>query len=93
MYEIGSYQDKGVKVTMVMKDDRYLTYLYIQATKRLMKGIATDPDLYLAELKSAYPKRVQEVIDNLMANYTAEGIENFETSFRRGFKRIGRWEG
>ena len=96
-HEIGSYQEGRIKVTMIITnearyDDLCLKKLYEQAVKRLMVGIRADPDSYIAELKDTYPKRVQEVKDALMGNYTPEGIAAFETSMRRGFKRIGKWE-
>lgn len=91
-HEIGNYQDKGVKVTMVTNQkDRYLKHLYDEAVSRLMAGISPDADEALEQLKTAYPKRVKELIDDLMGNYTPEGIKEFETSFRKGFKKISVW--
>ena len=96
MHEIGSYQDKGVKVTMVTESQKryedHLKYLYSQATTRLMIGIRDNPDNAITLLRGAYPKRVKEVTDALMENYTAEGIKVFEDSLRKGFKRIKIWK-
>ena len=91
MHEIGSYQDKGVKVTMVADDVYALTHLYTQTVNRLMRGIAPNSDGAIASLKEAYPELVQQRIDDLMANYTPEGIAAFETAMRKGFKYIGLW--
>ena len=90
-HEIGSYQDKGVKVIMIADDVYALTHLYTQAVNRLMAGLGSNGDEAIKQLKAAYPKRVQEVIDGLMANYTPVGIKEFETSLRKGFKTIGLW--
>lgn len=87
-HEIGSYQDKGVKVTMISSDP---SRAYAQAVERLMCGIRPDADEALAELKEKYPDIVQLRVDELMANFTLEGIEAFETSMRKGFKCISRW--
>lgn len=92
MHEIGSYQEGGVKVVMVADGEYSLTHLYTQAVNRLMVGIAPNGDEALRELKAAYPKRVQEVIDELVKNYTSEGIAAFETAMRKGMKKIGMWE-
>ncbi len=91
-HEIGSYEDGGVKVTMTTQnEDIALPHLYEQATKRLMYGIRSNPDKAIAKLKAANPKKVQAVIDALITNYTPEGIKAFETSFRKGFKKISVW--
>ncbi|MCK5603690.1 hypothetical protein KAR91_17520 [Candidatus Pacearchaeota archaeon] len=89
MIEIGTYEEGGIKVTMVTND---LTYLYIEAVKRLMRGVREDPDGAIAELKATYPDRVQAIIDRLEQNPTPEGIDMFEASFRKGMKTISRWE-
>ena len=95
IYEIGSYSEGGIKVTMTTTNearyDLYLKELYNQAVSRLMAGIKPKADEAIKELRAAHPKRVKEVTDALMENYTAEGIKDFETSFRRGFKKIGVW--
>ena len=95
IYEIGSYQEGGTKVTMITtneaRHDLYLKDLYEQTVKRLMAGIRENPDEAIKQLRAAHPKRVKEVTDALMENYTAEGIKAFETSFRRGFKKILVW--
>ncbi|MCK5605066.1 hypothetical protein KAR91_24465 [Candidatus Pacearchaeota archaeon] len=90
-YKIGSYQDKGVKVTMVADSEYSLTHLYTQAVNRLMRGIAPNGDEAIRQLKAAHPELVQQKIDALMKNYTPEGIAAFETSLRKGFKYIGMW--
>jgi len=90
-HEIGSYQDKGVKVTMVAKEEGALTHLYTQAVNRLMHGIRDSPDQAIAGLKAAQPKRIKEISDALIANYTPEGIAQFETSMRKGFKYYSFW--
>lgn len=96
IYEIGSYQEEEIKVTMTTTsearyDDLCLKKLYEQAVKRLMTGIRGNPDEAIKQLRATNPKRVKEVTDALMENYTAEGINAFETSFRKGFKKIGVW--
>jgi hypothetical protein len=88
MYEIGSYHDGDIKVTMISSDP---SKAYALAVERLMNGIRPDADEALAELKEKYPDTVQLRVDELMANFTLEGIEAFETSMRKGFKRISRW--
>ncbi|MCK5610689.1 hypothetical protein KAR91_52940 [Candidatus Pacearchaeota archaeon] len=89
MIEIGTYEEGGIKVTMVSSD---VTHAYVQAVKRLMHGIRAGADEALAELKSTHPDRVQGVIDRLEANYTLEGITMFEASFRKGFKSLSLWQ-
>ena len=95
MYEIDSYQEGGIKVIMTTTSearyDLHLKDLYNQAVSRLMAGIDPKADEAIKALRAAYPKRVKEVTDALMTNYTAEGIKDFETSFRKGFKKIGIW--
>ena len=95
IYEIGSYSEGGIKVTMTTSSearyDLYLKELYEQAVSRLMAGIDPKADEAIKALRAAYPQRVKEVTDALMTNYTAEGIKDFETSFRKGFKKIGVW--
>lgn len=94
-HEIGIYQEGGIKVTMTTTSearyDLHLKELYEQAVKRLMAGIRGNPDEAIKQLRAAHPKRVKEVTDALMENYTAKGIEAFETSFRKGFKKVGAW--
>ena len=92
MYEIGSYIDEGVKVTMLADAEYSLTHLYEQAVKRLMRGIREDPSYAIQELKEQHPDKVKGVITRLEANYTPEGIEMFEASFRKGFKSISIWQ-
>lgn len=92
MIEIGTYEEGGIKVTMLSKGENGLTHAYTQAVKRLMHGIRENPDLAIAELKAAHPERVQGVIDRLEKNYTLEGIAMFEASFRKGFKSISIWQ-
>ncbi len=93
MYEIGSYQDKGVKVTMTTTSNEiYLPHLYEQATKRLMYGIRSDPDRAIQTLKEKHPGRLRATVDKLMNNYTVRGIKVFEASMRRGFNEIGMWD-
>ena len=91
IYEIGSYQEGGIKVTMVAKEEGALTHLYTQAVSRLMFGIRKDPDGSIKQLKAYKPEKVQAVIDALMVDYTPEGIKTFETSLRKGFKALGIW--
>ena len=95
IYDIGTYQDGGIKVTMTTTNearyDLYLKELYNQAVSRLMAGIEPKADEAIKQLRSAHPERVKEVTDALMENYTAEGIKDFETSFRKGFKKIRVW--
>ena len=90
-HEIGSYQEGGVKVTMVADGEYSLTHLYTQAVKRLMRGIRDAPEAAIAGLKTEQPERVKEISDALIANYTPEGIKQFETSFRKGFKYYSFW--
>ena len=90
-HEIGSYQDEGIKVTIVADDEHALTHLYTQTVNRLMAGIRSNPDEAIKQLKAYKPEKVQAVIDDLMKNYTPEGIKTFETSLRKGFKAIGFW--
>ncbi len=87
-HEIGSYQDKGVKVTMVSSDP---SIAYALAVERLMRGIREDPDAAIAGLKEAQPERVKEIEDALIANYTTEGIAEFESCMRKGFKYYSFW--
>jgi hypothetical protein len=88
MIEIGTYNDGGIKVTMVSRDP---SKAYAQAVERLMCGIRPDADAAVAELKEKYPDLVQLRVDELIANFTLEGIEKFESSMRKGFKYINRW--
>ena len=91
-YELSSYQDENdVKVTIVANGEYSLTHLYTQAVNRLMAGIRSDPDGAIKQLKAYKVKKVQAIIDALMVNYTPEGIKAFETSMRKGFKKIGVW--
>lgn len=91
-HEIGSYQDKGVKVTMITSsEDRYLSHLYEQAVSRLMAGMSPNEDIAIAKLKEIHPVRLKAVTDNLLKNWTPEGIKEFESSMRRGMKHIGMW--
>ncbi|MCK5606265.1 hypothetical protein KAR91_30475 [Candidatus Pacearchaeota archaeon] len=87
-HEIGSYNDGGIKVTMVSRDP---SKAYAQAVERLMCGIRPDADGALAELKEKHPDIVQLRVDELMSDFTLEGIEKFETALRKGFKYINRW--
>jgi len=76
---------------MVADGEYSLTHLYTQAVNRLMFGIREDPDAAIAGLKAAQPERVKEISAALIANYTPEGIAQFETALRKGFKYYSFW--